>query len=254
MRYIYRMAHSNGGSSPGHFRLRGKEMSRIDAFSDVIFGFAITLLVVSLEVPKTFEELHAAFAGFLPFGICFLLLMTIWYRHYQFFRRYGLHDTTTIILNACLLFVVLFYVYPLKFMFTAFTATLMGKEMQDGISTAAQVREIMVLCGLGFTATYSLLAAMVLNAWRQRDTLGLDAAERLQTRAVIIDNAGYVAIGIVSITVALLARSRPDMAGPVYLLIMPWATLHGMYFGRKIRLLRQAEAAAELQVVESAPA
>ena len=36
------------------FRLRGTEMSRIDAFSDVVFGFALTLIVVSLDVPKTF--------------------------------------------------------------------------------------------------------------------------------------------------------------------------------------------------------
>ncbi len=244
-------AHS---TPPGQFRLRGKEMSRIDAFSDVIFGFAITLLVVSLEVPKTFAELHAAFAGFLPFGICFLLLMTIWYRHYQFFRRYGLHDNITILLNACLLFVVLFYVYPLKFMFTAFTASMLGKDMQDGITSSGQVREIMVFCGLGFTAIYGLLAAMVANAWRQRDALDLNAPERLQTIATFTDNLGYVAIGIASILVALASRSRPDMAGPVYLLIMPWATLHGMYYGRKIRLLRQAEAAAPVQITESTPA
>jgi uncharacterized membrane protein len=46
------------------FRLRGTSMSRIDAFSDVVFGFAITLLVVSLEIPHTFEELHRSLRGF----------------------------------------------------------------------------------------------------------------------------------------------------------------------------------------------
>jgi glycopeptide antibiotics resistance protein len=60
-------------------------MARIDAFSDVIFGFAITLLVVSLEVPHTFAELHNALRGFIPFGICFLMLILLWYSHFKFF-------------------------------------------------------------------------------------------------------------------------------------------------------------------------
>jgi len=37
--------------------LRGREMSRIEGLSDAVFRFEITLLVVSLEVPNTFDEL-----------------------------------------------------------------------------------------------------------------------------------------------------------------------------------------------------
>jgi len=36
----------------------------------------------------------------------------IWYEHSAFFRRFGLNDGVTIVLDAVLLFVVLFYVYP----------------------------------------------------------------------------------------------------------------------------------------------
>jgi hypothetical protein len=41
-------------------------------------------------------------------------------RHYYFFRYYGLEDITTIVLNTLLLFLVLFYVYPLKFLVSVF--------------------------------------------------------------------------------------------------------------------------------------
>ena len=43
-----------------------------------------------------------------------------WGRHYYFFRYYGLEDITTIVLNTLLLFLVLFYVYPLKFLVSVF--------------------------------------------------------------------------------------------------------------------------------------
>ena len=108
----------NGIGRTGQFRWRGHEISRIEGLSDAVFAFAITLLVVSLEVPKTFTELAATMHGFGAFLISFLLLFAVWFNQYKFFRRYGLQDTTTVVLNAALLFVVLFYVYPLKFLFS----------------------------------------------------------------------------------------------------------------------------------------
>ena len=67
----------------------------------------MTLLVVSLEVPKTFPELLDAMHGFIVFGICFTLLAYVWFMHYRFFRRYGLENPWTVILNCALLFFVL---------------------------------------------------------------------------------------------------------------------------------------------------
>ena len=58
------------------------------------------LLVVSLEVPRTFDELLETMRGFVAFAICFLMLMLVWSWHYTFFRRYGLQDTFVVILNG----------------------------------------------------------------------------------------------------------------------------------------------------------
>ena len=44
---------------------------RVEAFSDAVFAFAVTLVIVSLEVPKTFDELFETMKGFLSFGCCF---------------------------------------------------------------------------------------------------------------------------------------------------------------------------------------
>src|SRR4051812_23162258 len=69
------------------FRWRSHEPSRIEGLSDAVFGFAVTLLVVSLEVPKTFGEMMHAMRGFGAFAISFVLLLVLWYTQYKFFRR-----------------------------------------------------------------------------------------------------------------------------------------------------------------------
>ena len=66
------------------FQLRGQEINRIEAVSDVVFGFALTLLVVSLEVPHTYADLINAIRGFPAFALTFAALMYVWVRHYYF--------------------------------------------------------------------------------------------------------------------------------------------------------------------------
>src|SRR6185295_16823905 len=92
------------------------------------FGFSLSLLVVSLEAPKDYAELMTMMRGFIPFAIAFLLLIDVWLEHHDFFRRYALDDRPTIVLNTILLFVVLFYVYPLKFVFVSFVNSIRGQH------------------------------------------------------------------------------------------------------------------------------
>src|SRR5438105_14902056 len=97
------------------FRWRSHEITRVEGFSDAVFGFALTLLIVSLEVPKTSTELLATMRGFGAFVVTFMILARLWYSQFTFFRRYALEDRVTITLNLVLLFTVLFFVSPLKF-------------------------------------------------------------------------------------------------------------------------------------------
>src|ERR1700719_4713988 len=120
--------HGQGIVPEQYFRWRAAEITRLEAFCDVIFGFAITLLVVSLEVPHSYAELMADLRGFFPFAVCFAQLVLIWRTHYKFSRRYGLQDDYTLFLNVVLLFLVLFYVYPLKFVFTTLFSEITGTE------------------------------------------------------------------------------------------------------------------------------
>jgi hypothetical protein len=214
------------------FHLRGTAMSRVDGFSDVVFGFALTLLVVSLEVPKTYVELHGLIRGFLPFAVSFTLLMTVWYAHYFFFRRFGLHDAGTIVLNSMLLFVVLFYVYPLKFLFGMFIGQMIHYEPANDLSQQ-QGSELMVIYGLGFAAIYLLFFALYWNGWRQREELDLNPLERTLTKIYMADHLTMVGIGLLSCLLAVTLPLRlAGIAGFVYLLVGVSKTFFGVYAGR----------------------
>ena len=74
-RLLPKEAHVKNG-----FRMRGTgDISRIEALSDGVIAFAVTLLVVSLEVPRTFTELLAMMRGFIPFAITFFMLFHVWF-------------------------------------------------------------------------------------------------------------------------------------------------------------------------------
>jgi uncharacterized membrane protein len=210
------------------FRLRGVAMSRIDAFSDAVFAFALTLLVVSLEVPKGFAELQETMAGFVPFAICFGLLLMIWYEHYKFFRRFGLHDLRTIVLNAVLLFLLLFYVYPLKFLCNLIVAQLMGNAEAGRFTDPRQPVALMVLYGGGFAAIYLMIAALYWNGWKRRAELDLNLLERTLAKNYMVDAAGMAAIGLLSCALALALPVRLlGLSGWAYVLIGVFKSVHG---------------------------
>jgi len=212
------------------FRWRGHEVTRLEGFTDAVFAFAVTLLVVSLEVPKTFPELLEAMHGFIVFGICFSLLAYVWFMHYRFFRRYGLENPWTVILNCALLFFVLFYVYPLKFLFTAAFS-----EQQFSV---AEGRLLYGIFGAGYAAVFSVFALLYWHAWRVRKELELTPVETLRTRQSLIDQIALACFGLFS---ALLAQVMPprgvELAGFVYFGVPLYFTWSGHYWGKRERVL-----------------
>jgi uncharacterized membrane protein len=222
------------------FRNRAHEVSRIEAFSDVIFGFAISLLVVSLEAPKTYEQMMEMLRGFLPFAICFWLFIDIWFEHHHFFKRYALQDQLTMFLNTLLLFVILFYVYPLKYMFTLFTMGILGQRVE--IPAGGQTF-LFTIYGIGVTSVFWILAALYHHAWKRRDDLALNEVEIIDTRESIYDNFYMGLFGVISIAIAY--SPWPQFAGVVYFLIAIPKTIIPWTMGLKRRKCEQAMLAAE---------
>jgi uncharacterized membrane protein len=227
--------HRRGLLPEQYFRWRGGEITRLEAFSDVVFGFALTLLVVSLEVPHSYAEMMGAMRGFLPFAVCFAQLVMIWLGHYRFSRRFGLEDPYAVFLNIVLLFLVLFYVYPLKFVFTLIFSQLTGNAVPGGMGFH-EAAVLMRVYAVGFASVFSLFALMYAHAYKLRHELELNPVEVLQTRTEI-QQASLMAL-VAAISFALTYKN-PAWAGWWYFVLGPLLATHGIVYGKKTRLLAE---------------
>jgi len=223
--------------------LRGREVSRIEGFSDAVFGFALTLLVVSLEVPDDFADLARILAGFPAFAVTFTVICWVWYEHYLLFRRYDLEDGFTVVLNCVLLFIVVFYAYPMKFMFTRLVSGSLlgiGPGIDDGM-TAENGRLLMVVYSGGFVAVFTTFMLLHLNALRQRSALALDTLSIYDARASVQRHSISVAIGLMSIAIAtVLPINFLAFAGLIFFLMGPAHGVFGYMNGRRREQLAAA--------------
>ena len=113
-----------------------KEKSRIDAFSDGVFGIAITLLV--LELIQTLHSLPDNgllkifvhhWQSFLAFTIGFITILVCWINHHAAFEYINKVDTKLMWINGFLLFVVTLTPFP-----TAILAGYLEKEGQTALA------------------------------------------------------------------------------------------------------------------------
>ena len=234
IRKFFSAVHTGSGRTSNK---RNHEIQRIETFSDGVFAFAVTLLIVSLEVPKSFDELVTTMRGFFAFGISFLILVMIWNEQHRFFRNYGLEDAWTLTLNGTLLFLVLFYVYPLKFLFSLmFGDQIYGEKNSPFTISPHQVPSLMMIYSVGFMAIYTLFFLMYLHANQNYKKLGLTPVEKFDCKSGMYRLLIMVLAGLGSLITALLLKDEiAGMAGYVYFSIGPaiWLLFHFRTKNRK---------------------
>lgn len=222
------------------FRWRGGDVSRVEGLSDGVFAFALTLLVVSLSVPQNFFEVWITIRDFPAFAMSFAVLIMCWYSNYIFFRRYGLEDFFTMFVNTLILFLVLFYVFPLRFMATLIWRQIIGDDVKSMFALPAnapvaslpggQTFWLVILYGIGIIGIFGLYLVLKLHALRLRRHLELDRIEIYLTKVAIAADAIWIITAVVSISLSFFS---PPLAGLSYCLLGPAQGLLGGICGAK---------------------
>src|SRR2546426_11283220 len=100
-----------------------RETARVEAFSDGIFGIAMTLLILEFRTPDVppgaadaRRQLIAALLGLWPSAVAFLLsfgtVLIMWINHYGLFKHAHGADNRLFFANGFLLLMVTFLPFP----------------------------------------------------------------------------------------------------------------------------------------------
>jgi uncharacterized membrane protein len=227
-------------------RVRGTHVSRLEGLTDAVIGFAVTLLIVSMEVPRSLDEMFAMVLGFPAFGITFLLLLAIWYWHYRFFRQYGLNTKSVIWANGVLLFVVLLFVYPLKFLATivinhVFLEGWFGIDMPNLLSfRPGQYAPLHALYAVGFASVFICFSWLYKIALNAKDELELSEIEIFHTRTHMVLFTIVAVVPLLTILVLFLPTPyAPMYAGFGNMLIWPATWWYGSHAKRQLLALEE---------------
>lgn len=207
--------------------------TRIEAFSDAVFAISATLLVVSLEVPRDFAGLMANVEGSVAFALSFAIFIQIWVTHHRYFRDYPLADGWNVVLNSVLLFLVLFFVYPLKFLMLGFVYWMFGLGEMHRISLR-ELDLVFAIYGAGWLAVFLCFAGLYWRAARNHALLGLTPERRADALLEAQLAFTFGLVGAVSALLALAGLTRwYGLPGFMYALMGPIGWWSGATWQRR---------------------
>lgn len=235
------------------FTARGTDSSRLEQLSDGVIALSITLLLVSLETPKTGDELLFFASDFLAFALSTIVLITIWYMHHLFFLRFGLRDKMIMLINSGLLVVVLFFVYPLKFIISFLLQYLkfiflmlfdFAYDRQAFVQLVTEVSSweklpfIMMIYSAGYVALMLSFALFYRHALKKREELLLNQAEVEKAEQTMMVYFIQCSVAGLSISIAFGSLFTPIpwlslLAGMIYFLIGPLVYFFGKRYAKK---------------------
>jgi uncharacterized membrane protein len=131
---------------------------RLEAFSDGVIAIAITLLVLTLDVPdvkdgKLFDAIVDDWTSFAAFILSFVVIGIMWVSHHSMFERIATVDRPLMFLNLTLLLGIAFLPFP-----TSLLATYMRESGSNSHIAAAIYSTAMLGIGLAFLGMWIRLA------------------------------------------------------------------------------------------------
>ena len=125
-----------------------EEFGRVLAFSDGVYAIAITLLVLSIDVPvlhhpgsadDLLDALRVRRPQIISYAISFAVIGRYWLAHHQFFSRLRALDGGLIAINLVCLAVIAFLPFP---------TDILGNYFENPVAVALYALTVAVISGL----------------------------------------------------------------------------------------------------------
>ncbi len=213
---------------PSSHAMPSQGNTRLEAFIDATFAFAVTLLVISAErIPDSVESLLLALKALPSFAMSFAMIAMFWYAHVSWSRRFPMHTVLSLLLSLLLVFLVLVYVYPLRLLFGIFFSWISGGWLPMPLSRFAGPGDLIlmyIVYGVAFISMSACMAALYAHTWLRRQAQLLAGEEARAAAGEVASYLFLVAVGLLSVGVAMLLPARPEpwllaVPGAVYFIL-----------------------------------
>lgn len=202
------------GSMRAGFGLeRGDKVTRLEAFVDASFAFAVTLLVISGDqIPTSVSMLTDALKQVPSYAASFALIMQFWVNHADWSRRFGIEETYSDRLSLILVFILLIFVYPLKMVFASlFSVVSQGYfPIRFAIDTEVDVPVLFQTFAIGFGSMALILFLLFSRAVSLGKRLDFSEAEISYAKYKQLMWAMVIVFSIISLILTAVIPARPE--------------------------------------------
>lgn len=192
---------------------RGDKVTRLEAFVDASFAFAVTLLVISGDqIPTSISMLVDALKQVPSYAASFAVIMQFWMNHADWSRRFGIEETYSDRLSLMLVFVLLIFVYPLKMVFASLFSMLSSGYLPSRfqIDSWLQVPALFQTFAVGFGAMALILFLLFSRAAKLGPSLDFTEAEIGYAKFKRLMWGTVVVFALISLILAALIPARQE--------------------------------------------
>lgn len=166
-----------------HAETQQRLIHRLEAFSDIVIGFSLAQLALSLAIPKNGAAgLLQNPAPLIAFAITFVLVCGMWWAHHRLFVHYFVPIPAMVVLNFTTLAGVSFAVYSVQLMLHAGHTSLDFAFYEWSLS-----------------AVYVLLAVQYFYGWTVRRKLVPENVAEGGLRAALMLGGVGIAFGAIAV-------------------------------------------------------
>ncbi len=192
---------------------RGDKVTRLEAFVDASFAFAVTLLVISGDqIPTSISMLIDALKQVPSYAASFAVIMQFWLNHADWSRRFGIEEIYSDRLSLTLVFVLLIFVYPLKMVFASLFSLLSANYLPTRfvIDSWLQVPVLFQTFAIGFGAMALIMFLLFARAEKLGPVLGFSDVEIGYAKYKRLMWGSVVVFSVLSLILAALIPARPE--------------------------------------------